>query len=326
MNPDNEPLVAILSPVYNGAQTLARGIESVLNQTYRNWQYTIVNNRSTDDTLEIATAYAKKDPRIRVVTNDEFVGLIPNHNEALKHVAREAKYVKFLQGSYILFPECIAEMVAVAEKYPTSGVVCSLRLLGNWVLGAGLPYPSEFMKGADIARWGLLNENYVFGSPTTMLLRHSVIREREPFFNNANEHADEEAMYEIFKRHDFSFLHKILTFSPRLDGQESSKSRKLNTVALGRLLVVQKYGREFLSEREFQKRLKHLLRRYYSFIGASVLARREEKFWTKHREFMARIGLPLTRAQIAYGVVLAVADGFLNIRGTFRTLRKRKRT
>jgi glycosyltransferase involved in cell wall biosynthesis len=50
----NGPLVSILTPVYNGEKYLAECIRSVLAQTYQNWEYTIVNNCSTDKTLEIA--------------------------------------------------------------------------------------------------------------------------------------------------------------------------------------------------------------------------------------------------------------------------------
>lgn len=60
MNPELQPLVSILTPVYNGEEYLAECIESVLGQTYQNWEYCIVNNCSTDRTLEIANGYAKR--------------------------------------------------------------------------------------------------------------------------------------------------------------------------------------------------------------------------------------------------------------------------
>jgi len=66
------PLVSVVTPVYNGAEFLPQCIESVLAQTYRNWDFTIVNNCSTDDTLSVCLKYAAIDPRIRVVTNRVF--------------------------------------------------------------------------------------------------------------------------------------------------------------------------------------------------------------------------------------------------------------
>ena len=67
-----QPLVSVVTPVYNEEKNLAECIESVLAQTYPNWEYVIVNNRSTDRSLEIAQRYAAQDARIRVYDNREF--------------------------------------------------------------------------------------------------------------------------------------------------------------------------------------------------------------------------------------------------------------
>ena len=83
MNQMTESLVTVLTPVYNGEQFLAKCIDSVLNQTYQNFEYIIVNNCSTDRSIEIANAYAKKDKRIRVHTNDRFVDVIENQQPSV---------------------------------------------------------------------------------------------------------------------------------------------------------------------------------------------------------------------------------------------------
>lgn len=60
MIPESQPLVSVITPVYNMGQFLPECIEGVLMQTYKNFEYIIVNNCSKDNTLEIASAYAKK--------------------------------------------------------------------------------------------------------------------------------------------------------------------------------------------------------------------------------------------------------------------------
>ena len=65
-----QPLVSVVTPVFNGGKFLGECIDSVLAQTYTNWEYVIVDNCSTDATLEIAQRYAAADPRIRVYHND----------------------------------------------------------------------------------------------------------------------------------------------------------------------------------------------------------------------------------------------------------------
>ena len=80
-----EPLVNVFTPVYNGEEFLCECIESVLAQTYRNFSYTIVNNKSTDRSLEIALAYAGKDSRVRVVSNETFVGMYRQSQHRIPH-------------------------------------------------------------------------------------------------------------------------------------------------------------------------------------------------------------------------------------------------
>ena len=67
MDRASQPLVSIVTPVYNEAEYLAECIESVLAQSYQNWEYTIVDNCSKDGSAEIARHYAGKDRRIRLV-------------------------------------------------------------------------------------------------------------------------------------------------------------------------------------------------------------------------------------------------------------------
>src|SRR5215472_4942209 len=94
MNRDEQPLVSIVTPLYNGGEYLAECIESVLSQTYDNYEYIIVNNCSTDCSLETALKYAAKDRRITVHANEKFVGVIENHNIAFRKISLHARFCK----------------------------------------------------------------------------------------------------------------------------------------------------------------------------------------------------------------------------------------
>src|SRR5687768_18358729 len=94
MKPHEQPLVSVLTPVYNGERYLVECIESVLAQTYQNWEYCIVNNRSTDRTLAIAQKYASQDNRIRIHNNETFVECDANGNIAFRQISSESKYCK----------------------------------------------------------------------------------------------------------------------------------------------------------------------------------------------------------------------------------------
>jgi glycosyltransferase involved in cell wall biosynthesis len=110
--------VSVVTPVYNGAEYLPQCIESILGQTYTDWEYTIVNNCSSDTTLEIAQGYASRDPRIRIVSNRTFVRAMENYNIAVRQLSTDSKYCKVVAADDWLFPRCLEEMVALAFVRP----------------------------------------------------------------------------------------------------------------------------------------------------------------------------------------------------------------
>src|SRR5882762_1491960 len=114
-----EPLVSVVTPVYNGGEYLRECIESVIAQNYTNWRYTIVNNCSTDDTLEIARQYERRDARVRVHDNVEFLPIIDNHNRAISLIDADSAYCKPLMADDWLYPECIETMVNCALTQPS---------------------------------------------------------------------------------------------------------------------------------------------------------------------------------------------------------------
>ena len=178
-----QPLVSVVTPVYNEEKYLAECIESVLAQTYPNWEYVIVNNCSTDRSLQIAQSYAAQDKRIRVCDNREFLRAISNQNHALRQISSESKYCKVVLGDDWIFPECVTQMVELAEAHPSVAIVGAYGMCGAAVYWDGLPYPSTVMSGRDICRWTLLGRPYVFGTPTSILVRSDLVRASESFYS-----------------------------------------------------------------------------------------------------------------------------------------------
>ena len=163
-----QPLVSIVTPVYNTEKYLAQCIESVLAQTYANWEYVIVNNCSTDRSADIAQHYARQDSRIRICHNEQFLTQLQNCNHAFRQISPESKYCKAVHADDWLFPECVSRMVEVAEANPSVGIVGSYRLEETRVDLDGLPFPNIVVSGRDICRLTLLGKLYVFGSPTSL--------------------------------------------------------------------------------------------------------------------------------------------------------------
>ena len=88
--------ISILMPSYNYASYIREAIESVIKQTYTNWELIIIDDASTDSSLGIIKEYLRKDPRIKLVINEKNLGLA----KTLK------KGISFAEGNWIAFLEC----------------------------------------------------------------------------------------------------------------------------------------------------------------------------------------------------------------------------
>jgi glycosyltransferase involved in cell wall biosynthesis len=293
-----QPLVSVVTPVYNGERYLAECIESVLAQTYERWEYTIVDNCSTDRTREIAERYAEKDSRIRVHANATFVDVLRNHNIAFRQVSPVAAYCKVVQADDWLFPECIERMVAVGEAHPTVGIVGAYRLDGAKVDCDGLPYPSPIVPGRELCRATLLGGPGVFGSPTSILIRADQVRSREAFFDESDIHADTASCFEVLRSTDFGFVHQVLTFTRRREESQTTVAEERNSYLPSALRHLAKHGPVFLSEAERAAVAATLLRFYYRFLARSVLEGRGREFWAYHRQQMESLGYGFSRMRV----------------------------
>lgn len=298
---EQAPLVSVVTPVFNGEAYLRDCIESVRAQTYTHWDYTIVNNCSTDRTLDIAREYAAQDRRIRVHSNETFVRVIENHNIAFRQISHSSKYCKVVAADDLLFPECLERMVGLAEANPGVAIVGAYVLAGTRVICTGLPYPNTVVAhGRDACRMRLLGGPYVFGTPSSVLFRSDIVRSRRAFYNESNLHADSEACFEFLGDRDFGFVHQVLTFNRVRENSLTSYSAQFNTYLAGWLHELVKYGEKYLSAEELQQRIAEHLRSYYDYLGQQVYYERGREFWTFHREKLAAAGYPLSGRRLAW--------------------------
>jgi glycosyltransferase involved in cell wall biosynthesis len=326
MTLERDPLVSVVTPVYNGEPYLRQCIESVLSQTYTNWDYTIVNNCSTDRTLEIAQEYASRHSRVRVRNNETFVPVIENHNRAFRQISAESKYCKVVAGDDWLFPECIEKMVRLAEEHPTVAIVGAYGLDGSNVLWTGMPYPSSVVPGREACRALLLGGPYIFGTPTTVLYKSQIVRNRHSFYNESNLHADAEVCLEFLEHCDFGFVHQVLTFTRVREESYTSYSKKLQTYLPNALYDLMMYGPKYLSERELKERTQIRLQAYYQYLGSQVYELRNREFWDFHRRSLAELGYRMSWWRVATGAVSRALELMLNPKRLFKAAVRRSRT
>jgi glycosyltransferase involved in cell wall biosynthesis len=300
MSTREEPLVSVLTPVYNMASFLPECIESVLRQTYPNFEYIIVNNRSTDSSLEIATVYASQDPRIRVHTNDEFVGVIQNHNIAFSLISPTAKYCKVVSADDYIFPDFLARTVEVAEANPSVGIVGSYQVSGSHVKWQGFEYPRAILPGREICRRIFLENDpsFGFGTPTSTLYRADLVRASEGFYPNASPHADTSACFQHLQHSDFGFVYQVLSYERTHSATQSSRSAEINRYASAYLNDVIQYGPFYLSEQEFKRKLKATLDGYYQFLAVSAIRFKGKQFWDYHKNRLQELGHPIAFSKL----------------------------
>lgn len=114
------PKISIIVPVYNVERFLARCLDSVLRQTYRDFEIICVNDGSTDNSLGILELYQKKDKRLYIL-NQENQGSSVARNNGLKLASGE--FVYFLDSDDAIHPQCMEVVLGIAEKY-SAELVC----------------------------------------------------------------------------------------------------------------------------------------------------------------------------------------------------------
>ena len=126
-------LVSVLMTSFNREQFIGSSIESVLRSTLHEFELIIVDDCSTDRTVQIARLYEGKDQRVKVYINEKNLGDYPNRNMAASYA--KGKYIKYLDSDDLMYPHCLQVMVHAMEQFPKAGY--GLSCVGN----PQYPYP-----------------------------------------------------------------------------------------------------------------------------------------------------------------------------------------
>jgi glycosyltransferase involved in cell wall biosynthesis len=115
------PTVTIGLPVFNGEVFIRQTLESIVQQTFTDFELLIGDNASTDSTIAICTEFAGRDPRIRILTSDTNRGAAPNYNRLVHEAA--GKYFRWLPHDDLVAPTFLEQCVAFLEAHP-SVILC----------------------------------------------------------------------------------------------------------------------------------------------------------------------------------------------------------
>ena len=108
-------MISVIMPAYNAAAFIGEAIESVLNQTFPDWELIVIDDGSSDDTVDIVEAYISKDSRVRLIRN-EHGGISKARNAGIQ--AARYPWIAILDSDDIAVPERLEKLVAAAEADP----------------------------------------------------------------------------------------------------------------------------------------------------------------------------------------------------------------
>jgi glycosyltransferase involved in cell wall biosynthesis len=191
------PKVSIVIPAYNNVQYIAETLDSVLNQTYEDYEVVIADHSSVDGTMEVIERY-RSHPKLRILSPTPVGG---GAQANWNRVSSEAKgtYLKLVCGDDVIVPTAIAEQVAAFEAHPTAVLVASQRNLVDsngdvFIKSRGLQGISGVVDGAKAVRATVVAGSNIFGEPACVMFRRELL-EKEGGWDNSNPYLIDEATY-----------------------------------------------------------------------------------------------------------------------------------
>jgi glycosyltransferase involved in cell wall biosynthesis len=161
MDTNLTPKISVLMPVYNAGPYLAEAIDSILAQTFSDFEFLIIDDGSTDGSGEIVQSY--DDPRIRYLRNERNLGLVDTLNRGIE-LAR-GPYIARMDADDISLPERFERQIDFMDAHPEAGVCgSSFQFFGDRDFLA--VYPSDYREA-----YTFLASDSCLGHPTAMIRR-----------------------------------------------------------------------------------------------------------------------------------------------------------
>jgi len=255
----NNPKVSVCVPTYNGAKYIKSCIESVLAQTYSNFEILIVDDKSKDETMEIVCDFAKRERSIRIVRNQKNLGLVQNWNRCVE--LAEGEWIKFVFQDDLIAPDCIEELLNCC-KGGSLFSVCRRNIIfennseielikGNYKYVDNINIDNLFNGKSIISPENFrstcldyITLNFI-GEPTAVILHKSIFKELGTFNPYLIHLCDWEFWLRVGAYHGFTYVPKTLaTFRVHKDGTslKNLNNRILQMDLFDRIILLHEFS------------------------------------------------------------------------------------
>lgn len=162
-----QPLVSIIMPCYNAERFIAQSIESVISQTYQNWELLITDDCSTDKSTGIVESFCKKDNRIILIKSEKHQGIAPTRNMSIEQA--KGRFVAFLDNDDLWTYDKLEKQVDFMLKHKIGFSYTNYELIDNEGGCKG-----KIIKTAGIIDYKKYLKNTIIGCGTVMLDREII--------------------------------------------------------------------------------------------------------------------------------------------------------
>lgn len=294
---NSSPLVSIVIPTYNHAPMLQRALATVIEQTYQNWNAIVVNNFSTDNTLEVVAKF--NDPRIQCVNfrNNGVIGA--SRNEGIKIATGE--YVAFLDSDDTWFPTKVEKSVSSLEN--GSDLVCHAEY---WIDESGKSRLVTYGPSEAATHHNLIYKGNRISTSATMV-RATLLKEVNGFDTSPELISTED--YDLWirlaaKSNKFAFIDEPLGEYHRHDNNVSANIEKHLAAELALLT------KHFAVDSRLQNALARRRRKALAYYGAGRSLHRTSKYFLALKKYARSLMIWPISLRLYAAVVLSLMGFF----------------
>lgn len=237
------PLISVLMPNYNNEKYISEAIESILNQTYVNFEFLILDDYSTDSSWKIIQKYATLDKRIKAFKNDENLKIVKTRNKLFSLMSKNSRYVAIMDSDDISMPKRFELQIEFLEKHIDFGLVG-----GNLIIidedSKEIGKREYLSKNSEIRKNMLIKNN--FAQPTVMMRKN--VLDEVGFYSKIGK-IDKARDYDLWVR--FAKVTKVAnlrekTLQYRISSNQV-KTKYFKETLKSTLLIQKQYIRDFFS-------------------------------------------------------------------------------
>lgn len=253
--------VSFIVTSYNHQKFIQQTLQSILNQTYTDWELLVWDDNSSDDTFEIIQEIAKQDQRIHIWKHPENLGIVGNMNFLLSHVSSQSKYVAFLEWDDVITSDYLIKKLSVFHQYKE--VVLVYNNL-DFIDETGKIFERNFLKKSPhivknelLSKMNFVNLDIYYYSYSSLMIKKEIL-EKEKILNISENKlysvSDWDLFFRISTKYPCYWMQESVTLYRKHQNNFShQKSRKTqNPILRDMFLLIDFYKKQnILSQEQF---------------------------------------------------------------------------